>query len=159
MIKQRERVGYQLARAQHALRLQLDKVLRVAGLTTPQYGALCALEETPGLSGNRLARLLFVSPQTMNLILVNLEHAGLIVRQPHPEHGRVLQAYLTSKGSQLVRECHPQVLALHERMVADLSESERQQLVKTLRTCADALEGGRSITSNSQSPTASAPVS
>lgn len=158
MIKQQDRVGYQLARAQHALRLQLDHALRVVGLTTPQYGALCALEETPGISGNRLARLLFVSPQTMNLILVNLEHAGLIVRRPHPEQGRALQAYLTPKGEQLVRECHPKVLAIHERMVADLSESERQQLVKTLRACADTLEGGHSTTSHSQSPTDSAPV-
>ena len=91
-------VGYQLKRAQHALRIQMDNALREVGLTTPQYAALSAIEETPGLSGNKIARRCFVTPQTMNLILANVESAGLIVRHPHPEYGRILQAYLTQVG-------------------------------------------------------------
>ncbi len=53
-------VGYQLKRAQHALRIQMDNALREVGLTTPQYAALSAIEATPGLSGNKLARQCFV---------------------------------------------------------------------------------------------------
>ncbi len=99
-------VGYQLKRAQHVLRVQMDNTLREVGLTTPQYAALSAIESTPGLSGNKLARQCYVTPQTMNLILANLESGGLIVRHPHPEYGRILQAYLTPGGESLLRESH-----------------------------------------------------
>ena len=76
--------------------------MRELGLTTPQYAALSALEESPGLSGVALARHSFVTPPTMNGIVTNLENAGLVVRRRHPEHGRVLQAYLTEEGAGLV---------------------------------------------------------
>lgn len=135
-----QRVGYQLKRAAHALRIQMDNALREVGLTTPQYAALSAIEETPGLSGNRLARRCFVTPQTMNLILANLESAGLIVRHPHPEYGRILQAYLTPSGESRLRESHHKIVAIEERMVADFTEDQRLQLIKALKTCANALE-------------------
>ncbi len=137
---QEQSVGYQLKRVQHALRIQLDNALREVGLTTPQYAALSAIEETPGLSGNKIARQCFVTPQTMNLILANLESAGLIVRHPHPEYGRILQAYLTPSGENRLRESHHKIFAIEERMVADFTEDQRLQLIQVLKTCANALE-------------------
>jgi DNA-binding MarR family transcriptional regulator len=133
-------VGYQLKRVQHTLRIQMDNALREVGLTTPQYAALSAIEATPGLSGNKIARQCFVTPQTMNLILANLESAGLIVRHPHPEYGRILQAYLTPLGKNRLQESHQQIFAIEERMVADFTEEQRLQLLQALKTCADALE-------------------
>jgi hypothetical protein len=59
------RVGYQLKRAEHALRLEMDGALRDMGLTTPQYAALSVLGDEPGLSGAELARRCFVTPQTI----------------------------------------------------------------------------------------------
>jgi DNA-binding MarR family transcriptional regulator len=132
-------VGYQLKRAQHALRIQMDNTLREVGLTTPQYAALSAIESTPGLSGNKLARQCYVTPQTMNLILANLESAALIVRHPHPEYGRILQAYLTPRGESLLRESHHKIIAIEERMVATFTEDQRLQLIQALKTCANAL--------------------
>lgn len=133
-------VGYALKRAQHALRLRVDEVLRDAGLTTPQYAVLSVLEEAPGLSGAALARRSFVTPQTMNVILTRLEGAGLICRSPHPEHGRVLRAYLTDEGRRLISGAHEMVEAIEERMLAGMSQKDRAWLAETLNGCADALE-------------------
>jgi DNA-binding MarR family transcriptional regulator len=135
-------VGYQLKHAQHALRLQMDNALREVGLTAPQYSTLSVIEEFPGLSGNKIARRCFVTPQTMNLILANLESAGLIVRHPHPEYGRILQAYLTPVGESQLRETHHMILAIEERMVADFTADQRLQLIQALKTCVNALEVG-----------------
>ncbi len=135
-------VGYQLKHAQHALRIQMDNALREVELTTPQYAALSAIGETPGLSGNKIARRCFVTPQTMNLILANLESAGLIVRHPHPEYGRILQAYLTPVGENRLGESHHKIVAIEVRMVADLTEDQRLQLIQALKTCANALATG-----------------
>ncbi|GHO92683.1 hypothetical protein KSF_027310 [Reticulibacter mediterranei] len=133
-------MGYQLKRAQYALRTRMDSTLREIGLTTPQYSALSALHEHAGLSGASLARRCFVTPQTMNTIVTNLEEAGLLVRRPHPEHGRVLQAYLTPQAETLLQEGHRRVRAIEERMMASISHDQWLQLTVALQACADALE-------------------
>jgi DNA-binding MarR family transcriptional regulator len=136
------RIGYQMKRAQRALRVEMDGVLREIDMTTAQYAALSALEAAPGLSGAELARRSFVTPQTMNAILTNLEAAGLVVRRPHPTHGRVLQAYLTEMGEDSVATAHGLVEAVEGRMLDRLSQDDRRRLSEALRSCADALEGG-----------------
>ena len=133
------RVGYQMKRAEHALRLEMDGALRGVGLTTPQYAALSVLENEAGLSGATLARRCFVTPQTMNQILMNLQGSGMVERRPHPEHGRVLSAYLTRKGAELVALAHGEVGAIEERMLARLDSGERSRLLEALRSCAESL--------------------
>jgi DNA-binding MarR family transcriptional regulator len=132
-------VGYQMKRAQHALRLAMDGALRGVGLTTPQYAALSVLEEEAGLSGAALARRCFVTPQTMNQILMNLQGSKMVERRPHPEHGRVLSVYLTRKGAELVALAHGEVEAIEERMLAGLERGERYRLLEALRGCAESL--------------------
>jgi len=55
------RLGYQLKRTQHALRLRMDEALHALGLTAPQYAVLSILEEAPRLSNADLARRSFVT--------------------------------------------------------------------------------------------------
>lgn len=137
-------VGYELKRAQHALRLRMDEELRELDLTPPQYAAMRALSEEPGLSNAQLARRSFVTPQTMNRILARLMAGGLVERRAHAEHGRVLQSYLTGEGERLLRLCHWRVSKVEERMVAGVSERERQRLLEALRACVEALKGDES---------------
>jgi len=134
-----EKIGYEMKRAQHGLRLEMDAALKGLGVTTPQYAALSVLAEEPGISNAALARRSFVTPQTMNQILVRLEAAGFVERRPHPEHGRVLQAFLTEEGERLRRYCATRVDAVEERMVGGLSEGERLGLLEMLRACSVAL--------------------
>ena len=133
------RIGYELKRAQHSLRLRMDEALKGHGVTTPQYAAMSVLAEQPGLSNAQLARRSFVTPQTMNQILGRLETLGLIERREHPEHGRVLQAYLTRGGERLRDECDSTVAAVEKRMVWGLSEEEQRRLLQALWGCAEAL--------------------
>ncbi|NNC29004.1 MarR family transcriptional regulator [Longimicrobium terrae] len=91
-------IGFALKLAQQALRTHMDAALQQIGLTTPQYAVLTFLEVEPGASNAALARRAFVTPQTMQAILVALERAGLVSRTPHPEHGRVQQTELTASG-------------------------------------------------------------
>ncbi len=73
----------------------MDEALRPIMLTTPQYAVLCAVEAEAGLSNARLARAAFVTAQTMQGVLVNLERDGLLERRPDPAHGRILRSELT----------------------------------------------------------------
>lgn len=96
-------IGFALKQAQQALRGRLDSELRAIGLTTPQYAVLAFLEVEAGASNAALARRAFVTPQTMQAILVALERAGFIARTPHPEHGRVQTTDLTERGREALK--------------------------------------------------------
>lgn len=133
------RVGYELKRVQHDLRLGMEGALRTLDVTVPQYAALSVLAEEPGLSNATLARRSFVTPQTMNQIVVRLEAAGLVERRAHPEHGRVLQTYLTGEGEELRKQCAERVDAVEGQMVSGLTGDERANLLGLLRRCSAAL--------------------
>lgn len=135
------RPGYQLKRAQQALRAAMDDALRAMGITTAQYAALSALDGREPMSGAEMARRCFVTPQTMNGILVNLEQAGWVQRVPHAEHGRVIQTHLTDAGRAVLLRADAAVLVIEERMLAGFSDAERGALGNALRRCADNLDG------------------
>lgn len=95
-------IGFALKMAQQALRAHMDTALQRIGLTTPQYAVLNFLTIEPGASNAALARRAFVTPQTMQGIVVALERSGFIVRAPHPDHGRVQTTELTNQGRELL---------------------------------------------------------
>ena len=138
------RPGYLLKRAHQAFCAATDAGLRNHGLTNVQYGVLVVLEEAGRLSGAELARRCYVTPQAMNDLVAGLERRGLVARQPHPTHGRVLEVSLTQDGRRTLEASHRTVLAVEARMTAGLGEQERDQLIVALRGCAEQLEGGRS---------------
>lgn len=133
------RVGYELKRAQQAFCVAADDTLRRVGLTNAQYAALAMLEESGSLSGADLARLCYVTPQTMNQLVAGLEARGLVQRADHPRHGRIRQASLTEAGHALIAAAHERIRTVEAGMVAGLTESEQDELVRLLRGCVHAL--------------------
>jgi hypothetical protein len=61
-------------------------------------------------------------------------------RRPHPKHGRVLQAYLTETGEEVMSRAHEIVEAIEQRMLAGLDRYERLRLLNALRSCTGSLE-------------------
>ena len=62
------------------------------------------LRAYPGLSGADLARVGLLTPQTVGVIIRNLERDGANRKMPHPVHGRVLQWTLTRRGTALLQK-------------------------------------------------------
>jgi DNA-binding MarR family transcriptional regulator len=131
-----KRFGYALKRAQHALRMSMDSALRPLTLTTPQYAVLCAIEAEPGISNARLARAAFVTAQTMQGVLSNLERDELLRRLPDPAHGRFLRSELTARGRNLLARAHMAVRAVEDKMVASLGEQAAARMATSLTKCA-----------------------
>jgi DNA-binding MarR family transcriptional regulator len=114
-------LGYLLRQAQAASRLAMERALADLGVTPPQFAVLTMLKAYPGLSGAELARVALLTPQTVGVIIRNLERAGSIRKQPHPVHGRVLMWTLTRNGMVLVGNCRRPVLTLERRLTAGLT--------------------------------------
>ncbi len=113
-------IGYLLRQAQAAARLTLERALADLGVTPPQFAVLTMLNAYPGLSGADVARVALLTPQTVGVIIGNLERDGAIKKTPHPVHGRVLQWTLTGRGSNLLDKCRRRVAAVERRLVAGL---------------------------------------
>lgn len=133
------RLGYILKRTQHALRTQMDDALRPLGITTPQYAVLCAIELEPGLSNAALARAGFVTAQTMQGIVANMERDGLLGRSEDPAHGRILRTELTSQGREMLVRAHVLVARVEAAMVHALTVPDVNNLIALLVRCTDNL--------------------
>lgn len=125
--------------AQHALRTRLDEALRPIGLTTPQCAVLSALEQKPGLSNAALARAAFVTPQTMQGILANMERNGLLTREPDPDHGRILRSIITARGRKALLQAHTAILDVEAVVISAMDEREAGRLTSVLTRCAELL--------------------
>jgi DNA-binding MarR family transcriptional regulator len=114
-------LAYLLRQAQAATRLTLERALVDLGVTPPQFAVLTMLKAYPGLSGADLARVALLTPQTVGVIIRNLERDGAIRKKPHPVHGRVLQWTLTRRGQALLGKCRARGRALERRLQAGLA--------------------------------------
>ena len=73
-------LAYLLRQAQAATRLTMERALAELGVTPPQFVVLTMLRAYPGLSGADLARVALLTPQTVGVIIRNLERD-----RRHPE--------------------------------------------------------------------------
>jgi DNA-binding MarR family transcriptional regulator len=119
----------------------MDRALEPIGITSTQLGVLDRLQATPGLSNADLARQTLVTPQTMNVILGRLEAAGLVVRKPHPGHGRILRAELTPAGRTVLDQALSRADAVESCALGALDADARPLLVNCLTRLGDAMAG------------------
>jgi DNA-binding MarR family transcriptional regulator len=113
-------LAYLLRQAHAATRLTMERALADLGVTGPQFVVLTMLKAYPGLSGADLARVALLTPQTVGVIIRNLERDGAIRKTPHPIHGRVLQWTLTRRGAARLDRCRRHALAIERRLAAGL---------------------------------------
>ncbi len=121
-------LSYLLRQAQAASRLALERSLAELGATAPQFVVLTMLKAYPGLSGADLARVALLTPQTIGVIIGNLERDGAIKKTPHPVHGRMLQWTLTERGVTLLEQCRKRAMALERRLAAGLSDGAERTI-------------------------------
>ena len=121
-------LGYLFKDVQHRIRTRMDEALREIDLTTPQYAIISELDEYPGLSNADLARKSFVTPQTMNLIVGNLEDRNLLVKEVDRNHKRKQRLQLTATGVQKLKRAHAVVKEIEANLFDCLSARERSVL-------------------------------
>jgi DNA-binding MarR family transcriptional regulator len=133
-------LGYLLRQAQAASRLSLERALAGLGATPPQFVVLTMLKAYPGLSGAELARVAILTPQTVSVIIRNLERDGAIKKTPHPVHGRVLQWTLTARGLGLLQKCRRHAMALERKLAAGMSAGQLRAIRRWLSKIAENLQ-------------------
>ncbi|MGV9759237.1 MULTISPECIES: MarR family winged helix-turn-helix transcriptional regulator [Streptomyces] len=138
-----ERLGSDIKRAEQALNATKTAVLKPAGLTIAQYGALLYCAAKPGISAAALARLCGVTPPTMNTVLKNLQERDLIVRTPHEWHKNVLETRLTDAGRAVLADADDRAVRVERALAAEFTDEERAALTGLLARCVRVLEEQR----------------
>ncbi|NMM25578.1 MAG: MarR family transcriptional regulator [Phycicoccus sp.] len=113
----------------------LNGARRPLHLTVPQYACLELLGQRPGLSNAEQARGVFVTRQSMNLVLRGLEERGLVTRPATATHGRDLPTELTTAGRDHLVAASTAINAVQTTMCTGLTTAQQHVLLETLATC------------------------
>lgn len=135
-------VGYLVKRVQQGLRRRCDTALKSTGLSMAQYATLRALAEHPDASAAELARLCFVTRQSLQDMLTGLRAAGLVETGHTPPRGRSRSLSLTRLGSRRLSAAHEAVFGVEAEMLQGISARDRRIVAEALIRCAENLESG-----------------
>lgn len=133
-------VGYLVKRVQQSLRRRCDAALRPTGLSMAQYAALRALADHPDASASELARLCFVTRQSLGDLLTGLRAAGLVDDADAPRRGRAQSLKLTKLGRTRLAAAHAAVDDVETAMTEGIPTRLRAELATALTRCAENLE-------------------
>jgi DNA-binding MarR family transcriptional regulator len=139
-------LGYLLRQASGAVRQGLERAFEDLGVTQPQFLVMTMINSYPGSSGADLARLAVLTPQTISVIVANLEKAGRLTRIADPAHGRIQRLELTDEGRTLLAQCRERARRLDTRLAGSLTPDEEHLIRRWLVDVARGLrvEGERS---------------
>jgi DNA-binding MarR family transcriptional regulator len=114
-------LAYLLRQASVAVRHSIERALEDLDVTQPQFLVMTMINAYPGSSAADIARLAMLTPQTISLIVANLERAGRLTRVVSPTHGRIQRMELTEDGQALLARSRERVHKIEARLNANLS--------------------------------------
>lgn len=131
---------YAVKQVELAVRAHLDDLLKPYGVTAMQYTALSVLEHGGETSAAQLARLSFVTAQSMADMIRTLTDKGLVKRDRDPADRKRLLISLTPGGLEFLDVVRKDVEELDRMMTGALTARQREALRKSLNECRAALQ-------------------
>jgi DNA-binding MarR family transcriptional regulator len=124
-------LSYALTRLSRQIGRSLSEQ-RAHNLSGPHVIALVTLQQESGLSNAQLARRCFVSPQSMNEVVLELERRKLLTREPDPSNQRILRAQLTRSGRKMIDALEASNAKLEEILLDGFSEQEARRFRRSV---------------------------
>lgn len=101
-------------------------------LTIAQWRVLATLQAEAGLTARDVASRSALDKVAVSRAVAALADRGLLERRPMSEDGRSSRLRLSRRGTGLFRRIAPLALAWEEQLLAPLTRSERQELLRLL---------------------------
>lgn len=132
-------------RAAAAIRRRAEQgVLRTAGLSWGGFTSMWVLWIWGEMETGRLAIECDLSKGTLTGILNTLETRGLIVRHRMESDRRRMLVSLTDSGHELIDALSPEFNRFESETTASLSDDDKRELARLLRTIIVGVSGDRS---------------
>jgi MarR family transcriptional regulator, lower aerobic nicotinate degradation pathway regulator len=119
-------------------------------ITSPQWAALRALHERPGIEQAKLSELIAYDRSTIGGLVDRLESKGLVGRSFDVADRRLKRLNLTPAGHRLFEELRDKVRSVTHRFIEPLEPDEVEQLLSLLERLLDRSEARRVALSGSE---------
>ena len=97
------------------------------------------LSQNDGLRQQQIAEMLDIRPQSASEAIANMEQAGLVRREADEQDRRSSRIYITPEGQQRQAELLARRVENARRVLAPLTEEEKQTLLMLLEKVTNAL--------------------
>ncbi len=119
--------GHQIRRLQQVAVALFAETLQAWDITPAQYAALATLARQAPLSQAALGALIACDRATVGGVIERLDAKGWLQRTRDPADRRQRLLGLTPEGRAVLRQLHPLIDEVQQRLLAPLSESERRR--------------------------------
>lgn len=126
------RLGFLIHDVSRMRRSAYDQFMKPLGITRAQWWVLAHLSRHDGMMQTQLADVLEVGKASLGDVIEGLESAGWVERRPDPSDKRAKRVYLTRPAQSLIKRMATMEQEFNSKILADLSESERGDLGRSL---------------------------
>ncbi len=133
-------------------RTLLESALETEEITLAQLRMLNALHEHAAMSAAELARICYITPQSMQAVVTRAERTGWITRSASARNRRVLSAALTPAGRKVLERGLALAADIEQRIWGTTTSSERRAFNATLRKVLERLQESLDTRHAAQSP-------
>jgi len=122
------RIVYLIKRAEIEVTSRMTRALDEYKITVTQFTVLYFVWHDKGdLSSAQLSRRFSMTPQSMNELIGVLQRKKLLKKAVDPAHKRILRISLTTKGTQLLKDCNTALDHVEEELVAGMTNTEAEK--------------------------------
>jgi DNA-binding MarR family transcriptional regulator len=114
--------------------------MKTAGLTAPQLLLLQAIRTNAEVTIGELAKNINLSQATVTNILDRLEKRGMVFRERSKNDKRKVHAYLTDKGTALIKEAPTPLQDHFIKRFRDLQDWEQSMILSSLERIAQMMD-------------------
>ncbi len=136
-------IGYNMKRAYMLFYQDLKQNLAEFDLRQRTFSVLSLVIENPKISQIEVARTLGIERSGTVVIVDELEERGLVVRERAPGDRRAYALAVTDAGKALYKKAIKRIADHEDRILSDLSQSDRMMLMALLRRIHMAYKGGK----------------
>ncbi|PXW70806.1 DNA-binding MarR family transcriptional regulator [Loktanella sp. PT4BL] len=126
-------IGYNMKRAYVAIQKDFRAALGEGGLSPRTFSALSLVVAHPNISQSSLARMLGIERSGLVAIIDELERRNFLTRSVVPDDRRIQALVATSDGQLAYHDTLATVQAHEDRLLADLSASDKETLMQLLK--------------------------
>ena len=132
-------VGFTISTAGYAIARRFREILAPLDLEPREFALLRAVSVAEGLSQQAISEQLQIPASRMVAFVDALAARGLLERRQNQGDRRAHALHLTEEGHSLLRQAFALAVAHERDICADLSASEREQLLGLLRRVVERL--------------------
>ena len=113
-------------------RVTFDQLMKPLGATRSQWWVIAFLSRQDGMMQTQLANELDIGKASLGGLIDRLEAGGWVARHPDPMDRRAKRVYVTAKSRRLLRDMRRIDREFNALMLKDISETDRDQMVRLL---------------------------